>query len=140
MPALQHDLASAAGAIVELPQRKLQSSAVHPTGFFRFADALQQLAELDVGCMGWLHGQARLQVAARFAPQRLLHAQLPQNEQQNGVAGMLLQPALCPLQVATGIARQALDVEREQRRVPARLKALLDNLMRLANTAQRDEA
>src|SRR6185503_16952824 len=53
---------------------------------------------------------------------------------------MLFEPGFRPFEVAPRVARQALDVERKQRRVPVRFEAFLDDAVRLIATAERDKA
>ena len=48
--------------------------------------------------------QARLQIVARLAPQRVAQAEPPESQQQDGILWVILQPALGIGQLARRIA------------------------------------
>src|SRR5262249_12665458 len=137
--ALQGHTAAPASGELQLSERKFQTAAIRLARFLRFSDALEQTAELDIGTVAGVDGQASLEVAARLPPELLLHAQLAQGEQQRGISGMLLEPSLRALEMTSCVARHALDVQRQQRRIPVRIQALLDNRMGFAALAQCNE-
>src|SRR6476646_4323452 len=133
--ALQRHAAAPAGGEFQLPERKLQTAAIRLARFLRFSDALEQAAKLHECAVTGVDGKTRFKIAARLPPKLLLHAELAQRKQQQWISGVLFEPALCALEMAPRIARQTLDVQREQRRIPVRVQALLHNRMRFAALA-----
>src|SRR5688572_30785856 len=88
---LQWYPAPAAGDGAQLREREIEAGAVMVARRVMVAEALLQPRVGEMGAVGRVDRQARLQVALRLAPQRAVRAQPPEREQQRGVVRVLLQ-------------------------------------------------
>src|SRR5437899_12229577 len=81
---------------------ELRGAAVVALGFRRLSEPLGEAREIQVRAASLLERQARLEEAARLAPQLGVRAQAPQNRQERRVALVLGQPPLAPLCARAG--------------------------------------
>src|SRR5262245_9172709 len=108
------------------------------------AEALGEARELDARGAALLERQARLEEAARLAPELGLRAQAPERGEQLRVAVALEQPALGALDPRTGFGnpaflqvRRQFAVKQDQARHPLGGEGVLDDLTRERCPAER---
>ena len=75
-----------------------------PVAAFGIAQLREQTCQLGAGFRTMIETQARLQIVARLAPQRIAQAEPPESQQQDGILRVILQPALGIGQLARRIA------------------------------------